>query len=204
MIHEVALNAIGQMGNQADIYEVVMAQQFANERERDMKAIRAVLDPHPFANPSLEDDWAVMPVFVPTDAPSALVAEAGYAFDRYVMRGLWTWGRVVAMRRILGADSNGLAVHDRELVRLLQWPAVLADKVRDFAAADQTDATLTKWFSAYRLPECPTFRTRHKAAGKARILNEGEGGVEACAEPDDPGPKTPHYFVCPANAGEPQ
>jgi len=204
MIHEVALNAIGQMGNQSDVYEVVMAQQFANERDHDVKAIKEALGvvEHD-AVPNPQDDWSVMPIFVPTDAPPALVAQAGYAFDRYVMRGLWTWGRRVAMRRMLGAESNGVGTRNRELARVLGWGEI-ADQLRDLARDDQSDALLSKWFDAYRLPECPSFRERHRVAGKARILNEGEGGVEACAEPDDLGPKTPKYFVCPSGAGEPR
>ena len=153
-----------------------------------------------YAQPNLEpDDWAVSPVFVPTDVPPSIVAESGYAFDRYVMRGLFTWGRIMAMRRILGTQPDGTIAVDRKLPSQLAWPAALALAVGTYAQQDQDDATLKSWSTAYTLPECADFRSKRLTDGKARITNL----VADCAPPTDTGPSTPRYFTCPANAQEP-
>lgn len=201
IVVDVALNAIGQMASQNGVSEVVMAQQFAARRDRDLKSIRSALSiadpPSQLANPGVEqDDSKVLPVFVPNDAPSALIAEAGYAFDEYVMRGLFTWGRRTAIAHMLGRSPGEDAVPGRQLARRLGWGDAVANDVSKYALEDER--TLASWFSAYEKPECKPFHDARYEAGRNRILND----VRDCGQLPAPAPKnghtgtTPHYFSC--------
>ena len=214
---EVALNAIGQMAGSNTVQEIVMAQQFAAQRNRDFEQIYCSLSPRPAdcpaepkppaqapglevgvqSVPALEvDDRLVQAVFVPNDAPPALIAEAGYAFDEYVMRGLFTWGRRTAIQRIQGKDPDGMTDPDRELAALLGWTAIRSEVLK-FALEDE--AALKGWFEAYSRPECNPFHKRRFKAGRERILEN----VRACGELTDAQGKpttslmTPQYFSCP-------
>ena len=142
-------------------------------------------------------DWKVSAVFVPDDVPARIVAEAGYAFDSEVMRGLFTWGRVMAINRMLGRGPDGTPDPARYLPYQLGWPPVVAKRAVELASADEQNPTFLDWVSLYaRQTECdPGPRI---AAGKRRIVEE----VRSCGALPEAADATgtPHYFGCPAGA----
>lgn len=207
-ILDVSLNAIGQMADANTVDELVLAQLASTQREREFAAMRAPPAAAP-ATPALPrapglriavpasatDDWSVSAVYVPSEVPSGLIADSGYAFDRYVMRGLFTWGRRAAMRRIVGEDPDGTINLNRRLPVQLGWPSRLASLVEAHVKADAADAELGRWQEAFALSECADFRSRRLAAGRARIT---AGSASDCLDVRVPAPATPRYFVCPA------
>jgi hypothetical protein len=213
-IADVALNAIGQMANANTVDEFVLAQLTSSQRERELGALLSVLDggapgaaaapgpatPHAEGGPPVplgaDDDLAVAGVYVPSEVPTAIVADSGYSFDPYVMRGLFTWGRRVAMLRILGLSTDGHGNVRGSLPTQLGWPAPLSRRVRALATRDLEDPELLAWHRAYTLDECPDFRARRIDAGHARVTSQ----VEDCGAVEDESGLTPHYFVCPQGA----
>jgi len=214
-ILDVSLNAIGQMADANTVDELVLAQLASTQREREFAAMRATPTAAPAKTPattpatpavpkapgvkiavpaSATDDWSVSAVYVPSEVPSGLIADSGYAFDRYVMRGLFTWGRRAAMRRIVGEDPDGTINPSRRLPAQLGWPARLASLVEAHVKADAADAELGRWQRAFELAECSDFRSRRLASGRARIT---AGSASDCLETRVPEPATPQYFVCP-------
>lgn len=192
----VGLNAVGQMASQNMLDEVVMAQQMAILREKQLSEILAGPRPEPDAGAFTEErtpiedmDSRVSAVFVPTEVPSAIVAEAGYSFDRYVMRGLWVWGRVVALDRILNGD--GADKRRSGLLTRLGWKDI-ANKMMELAASDRK--TLEPWSTAYRKDECAPHRQARIDAGRRRI-NECVADCKDATVNVDGG--APRYFSCP-------
>jgi Patatin-like phospholipase len=197
VIQDVAFNAVGQMSSQNMLDEVVIAQHMALIREQQLEEI--LEGPRPQGEtaagdrpPPLDENARVSAVFVPADVPDEIIADAGYSFDRYVMRGLWVWGRAVALDRVLG-DGKWDAARTRLLQRL-GWKD-LEPKAREIARQDSR--TLRPWFDAYSKPECPAHRDARMAAGRNRI----ERCVADCKDVGDAGPgASPRYFVCPETA----
>jgi Patatin-like phospholipase len=210
-IADVALNSIGQLASQNDVYESVMAQDEAALRDRAVAAmIKCPEGIHPEAVPNLSpDDSLVLPVFVPADIPDAIVAAAEYSFDRYVMRGLFMWGRIVAMNRILGLVPNGKGPlpTNQQLLSQLGWTAELVAKAVHYVQLDQQAATnpsdrvLYPWARGVTLTqECPDFHALRLAQGTSRVVNQ----VPDCGEATDKSGRTPQYFVCQPGATEPK
>ncbi len=206
-VADVGLNAINQMSSQLAVDEAIAAQRFAEGRREDFTALCQKMVPDGEAPPSLcgrsssgplkvaggleADETLVLPVFVPSDAPPALMAEAGYSFDQYVMRGLFVWGRRAAIARLLGDNVTGGP--RPSLAAQLGWSEL--DAHMKAAAAHDAAGGLAAWAAAYAQPECS--HLRRFEAGRARILGEVPYcEVLSSQPPTQPG--TPHYFACPA------
>jgi predicted acylesterase/phospholipase RssA len=192
-IQDVAFNAVGQMSSQNMLDEVVIAQQMALLREQQLEEIlegpRDTADAGADDSQPIDADSRVSTVFVPADVPTAIVAEAGYSFDRYIMRGLWVWGRAVLLDRVLGGGKWDPA--RANLLRRLGWRDIEA-KALEFAKKDRQ--TLQPWLDAYGKGECPTHRDARMAAGRQRVDQCVADCKDVRAEgPDGP----PQYFVCP-------
>jgi hypothetical protein len=179
MVVDVALNAIGQMSSQTITNEVVMAEQFAYRRDQDYADLSALdsqihVAPAEGRNPvlksvapGLERSDAVHTVFVPLDAANGLVADSGYAFDPYVMRGLFTWGRALAVRDLMGRNPEGQLEPKRQLATRLGWK-ILSDKMAEAAKShhDELETLLTR----YTNEQVESSRPRRVEDGKERIL----------------------------------
>jgi hypothetical protein len=213
-IHEVALNAIGQLSGQSEQYELVLAQQDSALRERAVGAILyglagprdATLDAgiivNPYALPTATDDDAVSPVWVPGEVKPSVTAGAEYSFDKYIMRGLFTWGRRLAVKRL---TEQGIGTPEekqqRELARWLGW-TVIADAMFGEAKKDAADEKWQAWQSAYEHEECFPYHVTRSHAGTSRIIDQ----MPRCADIEDPGDAgdasvEPYYF-CHAPAAE--
>lgn len=186
-VMDVALRAIGEMGGQLHPTEVRLTQLEHARRERILAvaAMRRGWEPTPDCEPTpdlqiemttpLPGEAGLAWQFVPADVPSHLVAGAGYSFDRYIMRGLFTWGRRIAIARILG---------DNDLLARIGWYA-LRDEMRRLGAADARAPELTSWLQAYEREECPGHRANRIAAARERVDRE----MATCGPPSG-------YFVC--------
>lgn len=176
----VALNAIGQMSSQTIINEVVMAEQFSWRRDRDwwrhvtgsaaprVDAPSAGAEPiHLDAAPTLDRSDAVHAVFVPIDAANGLVAEAGYAFDPFVMRGLFTWGRMVAVRDLRGLNPEGEPEEGAPLAQRLGWGEEFAKEMAD--AAREHEKELKLLLNEYSEQKVQGSKLARFARGRERI-----------------------------------
>ena len=208
---DVALNAIGQMASANTVDEFALAQAVSSQREREFDAIKkakAAADKEKGATRAPEaalaqgvegedvgvpDDWSISAVYVPDEVPAGIIADSGYAFDRYVMRGLFTWGRRVAMSRIRGETETGGLEPARQLPVLLGWPNALVQEVAGLIEEDRANSDLVAWEEAYTRPECPVFRKSRLKRGEARLLDPS---TPACANVTDEA-KSPRYFLCP-------
>lgn len=207
---DVSLNAIGQMASANTIDEFALAQAVSSQREREFDAIRkaraAAAKEHPQGpgatalamdieaeEVGVPDDWSISVVYVPDEVPPGIVADSGYAFDRYVMRGLFTWGRRVAMSRIRGETEAGGADPARQLPTLLGWPDALANKVVEVIEEDRSNSDIAAWEQAYTHGECRAFREDRIKRGAARVL---DSSTPSCANVTDE-MRSPRYFLCP-------
>lgn len=186
VITDMLLTTLEQYATQLDVSELAFAQRLAEQRDDELTALLAQAAPvaplERFAFPSAADP-RVRGLYVPSDVPDWVVAGAGYSFDRYVMRGLFLWGRKVA-RRQLGA-SGDLAVK-------LGWPAPLPADVAAVIAHRETDAAFQKWLADYSQPVCPAFSTWRNTEGRKRI----NASMPLCVEAS----QGPSYFTCPAGS----
>ena len=182
-ITDTALNALEQYSSEQDLSEVGATQRSAELRDAEFTALQ-------LANPPLvrragrprADDAQVQALYVPSDVPDWVVAGAGYSFDRYVMRGLFLWGRQVA-RGQLGAGVD--------LTNRLGWPAPVPELIKTIIAERiANDAPFREWLADYSQPVCPAFASWRLQEGVRRINREMPTCVEAAL-----GPK---YFTCPA------
>jgi hypothetical protein len=190
-IVDVAFNAIGQMSSQNQVDEVNLSQQMAVIREDQLSLIMSATgtEREP-VEPRVEefgDETSVSTVFVPDDAPDQIIAGGEYSFDRYIMRGLWIWGRYAATERILGKlpPAGRKALFER-----LGWKS-LEERAKKFAAQDE--ATMKPWLDAYRKQECPAHAQARMTAGQQRIMN----CVASCADVVPGGKDFPQYLMCP-------
>jgi hypothetical protein len=219
-IVDVSFNAIGQMASANTVDEFALAQLASSQREREFHVMRDALQekappPKSTAVPTTDagvpveeegvelegigdvpDAWSVASVYVPSEVPPGIVADSGYAFDRYVMRGLFTWGRKVALSRMLGDDPESTGDPAHQLPVQLGWPQELVEHVLLQARTDLADATLSRWQQAYTLPECPAYRQERMAAGVKRLMSDATAD---CRDVRDQSGQTPHYFLCPAS-----
>jgi hypothetical protein len=194
---DITLNAVGQMSGQDELAEVVLAQQVAIARQDEMLDImhkaRARADAGSPAS-SLDDDSAVSAVYVPAETPPFLVAGAEYSFDRTLMRGLWVWGRHLAIERVLGRD---VLPGTRKLFARLGWSDLERTAVDE---ATRDAQTMKPWFDAFsQQTECSDHQQLRKNAGHNRITSCVPGCV-----PIVPGGTTfPRYFECPDGGSAP-
>jgi hypothetical protein len=202
-IVDVAFNAIGQMSNQNQLDEVVLAQQMALIREEELSELVRLEKggpadagtsepPRTDASGTIDEDASVSAIYVPSDAPEQIVAGGEYSFDRYIMRGLWIWGRQVALQRVFGEMGPP---ETRGLFTRLGWGPLEA-KARELATKDE--ATMQPWLEAYATnkPECADHATARMSAGRGRIKN----CVPKCPEIVAGGTTFPQNLVCPTSA----
>ncbi len=192
-IVSIAFNAISQMSNSNEVDEVMLAQQIALLREDQLFEIGNPNERRPRApdlstKSDLGGDAIVSTVFVPADAPPQIVAGGQYSFDRYIMRGLWTWGRYVALQRVL---STGALAGQPGLFSQLGW-GELETKAQAFAARDLS--TISPWLQAYQKPECAQHESARMDAGRKRINT----CVKDCADVVAGGSGFPQHLICPA------
>ncbi len=197
---DVGLNAITQMARQIASSEAGEAQRFAEKRRREFSALCHVLElagrveecgPDQavlMLGPPEVNESLVIPVFVPSTAPDELIAETGYSFDTYVMQGLFTWGRQVAIDRLLEEK--------KPLGERLRWTA-LEDGLKKAAQEDEGEGDFKKWLAAYRLPkECkPHYEARMKQ-GRQRVLENMEYCGALPAGKETTSPDAPDFFAC--------
>ncbi len=186
---KVTLNAIDQMSSQNEVEEVVLAQQMARVREDELLEIMGKAHRRDDT-----EDTSISSVFVPAEAPSYLVAGSEYSFDRTLMRGLWVWGRHVAIERVLGTSTlNGT----RKLFDRLGW-SDLQSAALPLATDDQR--TLKPWFDSYSIAtECLDHQEARAIAGKNRINT----CVPKCETVTTTGTNFPQFLVCPSEASRP-
>jgi predicted acylesterase/phospholipase RssA len=189
---DVLLNIVGQMSSQNEVEEVLSAQQMAIVRENELLDIMG--KPHASTETTINDDTSVSTVYVPTETPTYLVEGADYSFDRTLMRGLWVWGRHVAIERVLG---RSVYPKTPGLFERLGWTDLEPSAVK-FASADEQ--TLKPWFEAYRIQaECTEHQAARVVAGRNRIST----CVPSCSPIAAGGTDFPLYFACPEGAGHP-
>ena len=143
---------------------------------------------------ALDDDRSVSTIYVPTETPPYLVAAADYAFDRTLMRGLWVWGRHLAIQRVLGQSPlrGSMKLYER-----LGW-ADLEPNASVLAAQDAQ--TMQPWLDAFSIPtECAAHQQARQSAGQNRIRT----CVPDCKPVTADGKGFPQYLVCPANGSVP-
>ncbi|MDP2270107.1 MAG: patatin-like phospholipase family protein [Archangium sp.] len=186
MIADMVFTTLEQYAAQQDLTELAFAQRLAELRDEELTALLAQAAPvtplKRLSRPSAADQ-RVRGLYVPGDVPDWVVAGAGYSFDRYVMRGLFIWGRQVA-RRQLGASGD--------LATRLGWPAPLPTEVAAIIAQRETDAAFQTWLVEYSKPVCPAFSTWRSAEGRTRINTSMPLCVEAS--------QGPAYFACPSGS----
>lgn len=185
-ITDMVINTLEQYATQQDVTELAFAQRLAELRDEELTALLAQATPvtplKRMARPSA-DDPRVRGLYVPSDVPDWIVAGAGYSFDRYVMRGLFLWGRQVARRQL---GTNG------DLAVKLGWPAPLPADIAAVIAQRETDAVFQKWLADYSQPVCPAFSTWRNVEGRKRINTS----MPLCVEASE----GPPYFSCPAGS----
>lgn len=195
---DVAMNAVGQMSNQNFLDEPAIAQQSEELRQRAMAILEgktippAKDDASDAVNHSRmpESFQSVVTVYVPTETPRQLIAESGYSFDRYVMRGLFVWGRREAIRRLW---IGRMAAEEREtepLCERLGW-STIGGKAQPFVIEDAR--ALMPWSRAYTEPECAPHREQRMKEGHDRVSNDKH--VPTCAAIGSH--QEPAYFACP-------
>ncbi len=186
---EVTLNAIDQMSSQNEVEEVVLAQQMARVREDELLAIMGKS-----RRRDDTEDTSISSVFVPAETPSYLVAGSEYSFDRTLMRGLWVWGRHLAIERVLGTSTlNGT----RKLFDRLGWSDLQRAAL---SLATDDERTMKPWFESFSIAtEC---REHHEARAIA-----GENRINTCVPKCEPvttsGTSFPQFLVCPSEASRP-
>lgn len=182
-ITDAALNALEQYSSEQDLSELGATQRAAELRDTEFAALENVAPPVTRKVPRPRgDDPRVHGIYVPSDVPDWVVAGAGYSFDRYVMRGLFLWGRQVA-RAQLGPGVD--------LTNRLGWPAPVPELIKTIIAERvANDAPFREWLADYSQPVCPAFANWRLEEGARRIKREMPTCVEAAE-----GPK---YFTCPA------
>jgi hypothetical protein len=185
-ITDMVINTLEQYATQQDVTELAFAQRLAELRDEELTALLAQATPvaplKRMARPSA-DDPRVRGLYVPSDVPDWIVAGAGYSFDRYVMRGLFLWGRQVARRQL--GTSGDLAVK-------LGWPAPLPADIAAVIAQRETDTVFQKWLADYSQPVCPAFSTWRNVEGRKRI----NASMPLCVEASE----GPSYFHCPTGS----
>jgi hypothetical protein len=186
-ITDLVINTLEQYATQQDITELAFAQRLGELRDDELDALLTLINGSKRTARPGADDPRVRGLYVPSDVPDWVVAGAGYSFDRYVMRGLFLWGRQVA-RRQLGPTGD--------LATKLGWPAPLPADVAAIITQRESEAGFQKWLQDYSQPVCPAFSTWRNEQGRKRI----NASMPLCAE----AAKGPSYFTCPAgswNAG---
>ncbi len=185
----VTLDAIGQMSNQNQVEEVVLAQQMARVREDELLSIMKKSRPSDDT-----EDTSIGSVLVPAETPSYLVAGADYSFDRTLMRGLWVWGRHVAIERVLG---RSVLKGTRKLFDRLGW-SDLQNAALPLAKEDER--TMKPWLDAFRIPtECREHQEARAIAGVNRIKT----CVPTCEPVTTSGTNFPQFLVCPPGVSRP-
>ncbi len=184
VITDMALTSLAQYASQQTATEVAFAQRLAELRDAEFVALeaQATAPLKRSARPSALDP-RVRVLFVPSAVPDWVVAGAGYSFDRYVMRGLFLWGRQVARVQLGGGG---------ELISRLGWPAPMPEEIAAVITEREGDATFQQWLSAYSQPICPAFATWRNQQGAQRIKTR----MSFCPEASE----GPPYFSCPAGA----
>ena len=191
-ILNITLDAEGQATSQNDLDEIMMARQMALVREQQLCEIMQNMKSPPETNPCdepdpISDDVSVSAVYVPAETPPYLVAGAEYSFDRTLMRGLWVWGRHVAIERVLG---KSVLMRTPKLFERLGWKE-LQTKAVELAAADER--TMQPWLDAFSVvDECPAHQNARAQAGRHRIAS----CVPDCAKITTADPTIPQYFIC--------
>jgi hypothetical protein len=117
------------------------------------------------------------------------------------MRGLWVWGRHLAIERILGqsplAASAPTPPHTTQLFERLGWTD-LAQYAADYAKHDAR--LLQPWLDAFSIQnECLDHQQARQNAGQNRIRT----CVPNCQQIATDGKDFPQYFLCPDNASVP-
>ena len=186
------LDSVGQATSQNDLDEIMMARQMALVRDEELCEIMQNMVPPPEVDPCAEpdaisDDVSVSAVYVPAETPPYIVAGAEYSFDRTLMRGLWVWGRYVAIQRVLG---KVLLKGTPKLFDRLFWHDI-QKKAIELAKADEH--TLEPWLAVYsEQQECEAHRIARAQAGQHRIKE----CVPDCAKVTPTDPTIAQYFVC--------
>ena len=193
-ILDVTIDSEGQATGQSDIDEIMMARQMGLIRQQQICNMKK-MDPSR-STTSCDDptddneDVSVSSVYVPAETPAYIVAGAEYSFDRTLMRGLWIWGRHMAIARVLGDGAP-------KLFKQLGWEALQAQAI-EYASADAV--AMQPWLDAFSLQtESLTHRNARMQAGKNRITQ----CVSDCKPITQADPTIPQYFVCPYKSDAP-
>ena len=195
-ILDITLDAEGQATSQNDLDEIMMARQMALVREQQlceiMENMKSVPETNPCDDPDpISDDVSVSAVYVPAETPEYIVAGAEYSFDRTLMRGLWVWGRHVAIQRVLG---KSVLKRTPKLFDRLGW-SELQPRALQLAEADAQ--AMKPWLDAFSLQkECDPHRIARAKAGQNRITK----CVPDCAKITPTDTTIAQYFVCPQGA----
>ncbi len=199
---DVAMNAVGQMSNQNFLSEPEIAQRSEELRQRAMAILETGTPPTKDADFGAavnrsripESFQSVLTVYVPTEAPPQIIAESGYSFDRYVMRGLFVWGRREAIRRMWIGKEDPTERAVRPLGERLGWSTTLGDASQKLIAGDAKD--LREWSRVYAMQECKEHRKQRMIDGNARVSSDSKDtGVTWCADVNSK--DAPSYFSCP-------
>lgn len=197
---DIAMQAIGEMGNQNHVFEVALAQHDATRQLARFRALHDRLNPPPprqpppsgaatpaptppppppppdtcftpagpvtnRAVPEFQPNGLIQATFVPEDVPAELVAGAGYAFDPHVMTGLFTWGRLEAIRQLRHEPGRA----DASLFRRLGW-CELALASETLAVNDLNDPLFQRWRQWFSPGSEPaSCRNARMAAGRTRL-----------------------------------
>jgi predicted acylesterase/phospholipase RssA len=196
-ILQVTLDGEGQATGQNDLDEIMMARQMAQIREQQLCDIMKNMDTGSGAvtcekNPdSISDDASVTAIYVPAETPAYLVEGAEYSFDRTLMRGLWVWGRHVAIERVLNSSSPHRGA---KLFSRLGWEKLESKAVE---LAQQDARTMQPWLNGFNIgTECSAHRNARVKAGQHRIRE----CVPDCAKVTETNTSIPQYYVCPKAA----
>ena len=195
-ILDITLDAEGQATSQNDLDEIMMARQMALVREQQlceiMQSMKSSTEASTCDEPDpISDDVSVSAIYVPAETPEYLVAGAEYSFDRTLMRGLWVWGRHVAIERVLG---KSVLKRTPKLFERLGWEQ-LQPKALELAKADAQ--TMQPWLDAFSIQkECDPHRIARAKAGQNRITK----CVPDCAKITPTDTTIAQYFVCPQGA----
>jgi hypothetical protein len=172
----------------------MMARQMAQIREQQLCDIVKNINPNDTCDRntvSISDDVSVTAIYVPAETPAYLVEGAEYSFDRTLMRGLWVWGRHVAIQRVLGkAIPHGTGT----LFSRLGWEKLETEAMKQ---AREDAKVMQPWLKGFKIQkECRAHQTARIKAGQHRIKE----CVSDCEKVTETGGKTPPYYICPKAA----
>jgi hypothetical protein len=140
------------------------------------------------------EDTSISPVFVPAETPPYLVTGSEYSFDRTLMRGLWVWGRHIAIERVLG---RSVLKGTRKLLDRLGWTDLQKEAL---PLAIEDERTMKPWLDAFSIAtECFDHEQARAIAGENRINT----CVPKCEPVTTSGTNFPQFLVCPPEASRP-